>query len=111
MRYRTIPQTDISVSEVGFGVWTLATGWWGEKDDSESIRLLHAALDRGITLFDTADSYGSGRGETLLADAFADRRERVVYATKVGYDWYNHERPRGQRELRQPFPFPAHIEQ
>ena len=101
MRYRTIPNTDVSVSEVGFGVWTLATGWWGEKDDAEAIRLLHAALDRGITLFDTADSYGNGRGETLLADAFAGRRERVVYATKVGYDWYNHERPRGQRELPQ----------
>jgi len=101
MRYRTIPRTDISVSEVGFGVWTLATGWWGEKDDDEAIGLLHAALDRGMTLFDTADSYGKGRGETLLADAFAGRRDKVVYATKVGYDWYNHERPRGQRELPQ----------
>ncbi len=101
MRYRTIPRTNISVSEVGFGVWTLATGWWGEKDDDEAIRLLHAALDQGMTLFDTADSYGKGRGETLLADAFAGRRDQVVYATKVGYDWYNYERPRGQRELPQ----------
>ena len=77
MRYRTLPRTDISVSEVGFGVWTLATGWWGEKDDREAVDLLRAALDRGITLFDTADSYGNGRGETLLAQAFEGRRDEV----------------------------------
>jgi aryl-alcohol dehydrogenase-like predicted oxidoreductase len=99
MRYRTLPRTDISVSEVGFGVWTLATGWWGEKDDREAVELLRAALDRGITLFDTADSYGNGRGETLLAQAFEGRRDEVVYSTKVGYDWYSHSGPRGQREL------------
>jgi aryl-alcohol dehydrogenase-like predicted oxidoreductase len=99
MRYRTLPRTDISVSEVGFGVWTLATGWWGEKDDREAVELLRAALDRGITLFDTADSYGNGRGETLLAQAFEGRRDDVVYSTKVGYDWYSHTGPRGQREL------------
>ena len=99
MQYRTLPGTNIAVSEVGFGVWTLATGWWGDKDDAEAVGLLHQALDAGITLYDTADSYGNGRGETLLRDAFADRRDEVVYATKVGYDWYSQERPRGQREL------------
>ncbi len=99
MQHRTLPGTDITMSEVGFGVWTLATGWWGDNDDAEAIRLLHQALDAGITLYDTADSYGNGRGETILRDAFADRRDAVVYSTKVGYDWYNHTRPRGQREL------------
>ena len=67
MRYRTIPGTDIAVSEVGFGVWTVSTGWWGQTDDAEAIALLRAARARGVTLFDTADTYGSGRGETLLA--------------------------------------------
>jgi aryl-alcohol dehydrogenase-like predicted oxidoreductase len=99
MRYRTLPRTDITVSEVGFGVWTLATGWWGDKDDREAVELLRTALERGITLFDTADSYGNGRGETLLAQAFDGRRDEVVYSTKVGYDWYSNTGPRGQREL------------
>ena len=99
MRYRTLPRTDVAVSEVGFGVWTLATGWWGDKDDREAVDLLRAALERGITLYDTADSYGNGRGETILADAFPGRRDEVVYSTKVGYDWYTHSGPRGQREL------------
>jgi aryl-alcohol dehydrogenase-like predicted oxidoreductase len=99
MRYRTLPRTDVTVSEVGFGVWTLATGWWGDKDDREAVALLREALERGITLYDTADSYGNGRGETILADAFAGRRDEVVYSTKVGYDWYAHSGPRGQREL------------
>lgn len=103
MRHRNIPGTDVSVSEVGFGLWTLSTGWWGEKDDREAMSLLHESLDRGVTLYDTADSYGNGRGETLLADAFRDRRDQVVYATKLGYDWYNHVRPRGQRELPHDF--------
>ena len=99
MRYRTLPRTDVAVSEVGFGVWTLATGWWGDKDDREAVDLLRAALAQGITLYDTADSYGNGRGETILADAFKGRRDEVVYSTKVGYDWYTHSGPRGQREL------------
>lgn len=99
MRYRTLPGTEIEVSEVGFGVWTLSTGWWGDRDDAEAVELLRAALEHGITTFDTADSYGNGRGETLLAKAFEGRRDEVVYATKFGYDFYNHDRPRGQREL------------
>ena len=69
MRYRALPHTDVTVSEVGFGVWTLATGWWGDRDDREAVALLRAALERGVTLYDTADSYGNGRGETILAEA------------------------------------------
>ncbi|HSI31357.1 MAG TPA: aldo/keto reductase, partial [Miltoncostaeaceae bacterium] len=65
----------------------------------EAVDLLRAALAQGITLYDTADSYGNGRGETILADAFKGRRDEVVYSTKVGYDWYTHSGPRGQREL------------
>jgi len=104
MKYRTLPHTDVTVSEVGFGLWTTSTGWWGEKSDDDAVSLLHEALDLGITTFDAADTYGNGRSEEQLAKAFADRRERVVYATKFGYDWYHHAGERkGQNEIEQDF--------
>jgi aryl-alcohol dehydrogenase-like predicted oxidoreductase len=104
MRYRTYPSSNVSVSEVGFGLWTTSTGWWGEKSDEEAVTMLHTAYDLGITLFDAADTYGNGRSEEQLAKAFAGRRERVVYATKFGYDFSNAvQERRGQRELSQDF--------
>lgn len=100
MKYRIFPKTDLRVSEVGLGLWTLATGWWGEHTDESAISMLHAARELGINFFDTADTYGDGRGETLLRDAFGPNPEGLVYATKFGYDWYNqsHNR-RGQQEI------------
>ena len=59
MKYRNLGGTDIAVSEVGFGVWTVSTGWWGEVVDDRSIRLMRQAHERGINYFDTADTYGS----------------------------------------------------
>jgi len=104
MRYRAIPNSDVTVSEVGFGLWTTATGWWGDTSDADAVRLLHEALDLGITTFDAADTYGNGRSEEQLAAAFGDRRDRVVYATKFGYDWYHHAGERkGQNEIEQDF--------
>ncbi|HEX6060244.1 MAG TPA: aldo/keto reductase [Gemmatimonadaceae bacterium] len=103
MRYRTMPGTDIVVSEVGFGTWTLATGWWGEKTDDEAVAMLRRAHDDvGVTFFDAADTYGNGRSERQLAEAFRGRRHEVVYATKVGYDIYDEaaqKARRGQNEL------------
>jgi len=92
---------------VGFGTWTVSTGWWGEKTDDEAVALLRSAHDEhGITFFDAADSYGNGRSERQLAEAFRGRRNEVVYGTKIGYDIYDeaaqHSR-RGQRELPQNF--------
>jgi aryl-alcohol dehydrogenase-like predicted oxidoreductase len=105
MRYRTFPGTDITVSEVGFGTWTLSTGWWGEKSDEAAVAMLRAARDvHGMTFFDAADSYGNGRAERQLAEAFRGRRHEVVYATKVGYDIYDEtaaKARRGQSELPQ----------
>ena len=101
MKYRTLGGTDIAVSEVGFGVWTVSTGWWGEVDDERSVRLLREARERGINYFDTADTYGSGKGETLIADAFGHVRDEVVISTKIGYDFYNHTARRGQQERPQ----------
>src|SRR5471030_1616511 len=103
MKYRLFPGTDVRVSEVGFGTWTIATGWWGEKSDAEAVAMLRHALDQhGITFFDAADTYGNGRAERQLAEAFRGKRDQVVYATKVGYDIYDEvaqKNRRGQSEL------------
>src|SRR6476619_1095295 len=107
MRYRQFPGTDISTSEIGFGTWTLSTGWWGEKTDEEAVEMLRTANSvYGINFFDTADTYGNGRGERQLATAFRGRRDDVVYSTKIGYDIYDpHAQTarRGQNELPQKF--------
>ncbi len=104
MKYRTYPKTDIAVSEVGFGLWTTATNWWGEMSDEAAVALLHEAAGLGITLFDAADTYGNGRSEEQLAKAFGGRRSSVVYSTKFGYDFYTYagER-RGQNEIPHDF--------
>ena len=101
MRYRTFGDTGIRASEVGFGLWTVSTSWWGEKSDDEAIALLRRALDLGVTFFDTADTYGNGKGETLLADALGDRRDEITIATKFGYDW---QRFAGERKGQQEIP-------
>jgi aryl-alcohol dehydrogenase-like predicted oxidoreductase len=101
MKYRDLGGTGIRVSEVGFGVWTVSTGWWGEVDEARSVGLLRRAFEKGINYFDTADTYGSGLGETLLADAFGGMRDEVVISTKIGYDFYNHTARRGQQERPQ----------
>jgi aryl-alcohol dehydrogenase-like predicted oxidoreductase len=103
MKYRTFPGTSIRASEIGFGTWTISTGWWGEKTDAQAITMLRSALDdHGITFFDAADAYGNGRSEQQLAEAFRGRRSEVVLATKVGYDIYDEaaqQARRGQSEL------------
>jgi aryl-alcohol dehydrogenase-like predicted oxidoreductase len=92
MRVRTLGKTGIKVGEVGFGAWAiggpaelggLAVGW-GEADDRDSIRALEAAFDEGINFYDTADVYGMGHSEELLARVFGQRRAQVVIATKGG---------------------------
>jgi len=102
MRYRLLGKTGLSVSEIGFGVWTVSTGWWGEKTDEEAVSLLRKALDVGVTFFDTADTYGAGRGETLLAKAFEGEQRPIVIATKFGYNFYEGKRE-GQKEFPQDF--------
>ena len=85
MRYRRFGTSELVVSEVGFGTWTLASDWWGHVADQQG--LLHAALDSGITFFDTAPVYGSdGVGESLLADTLKSHRDEIVLTTKCGYD-------------------------
>jgi len=109
MRYRRFGATDLLASEVGFGVWTVGTPMWGIRDEAVAVRLLQRALDLGITLYDTADVYGDGLGETLLAKAFGGKRTEVVYSTKVGYDFYTHPGVQpGQRERPQDWS-PAYV--
>jgi aryl-alcohol dehydrogenase-like predicted oxidoreductase len=104
VKYRTLANTNIEVSAVGFGLWTISTGWWGIDDDQHGVNLLRQAFDSGVTFFDTADTYGQGKGETILADALGDVRDRIVIATKFGYDFYNHANDReGHKELPQDF--------
>lgn len=101
MRYRKLHGTDLEVSELGFGTWTVTTGWWGNYTDQEAERLIRSAIDKGVNYIDTADAYGNGRGETVLAPILKDHPE-VIVGTKFGYDFYNNPvRPRGQRELPQ----------
>lgn len=99
MKQRKIGNTDVSVSEVGFGVWTVSTTWWGIKDDAYGMKLLKDAFEGGITFFDTADTYGNGKGETILRDALGDKRKEITIGTKFGYDFYNATSRRGHEEL------------
>jgi aryl-alcohol dehydrogenase-like predicted oxidoreductase len=105
MRFRTFKNTDLAVSEVGFGLWTISTGWWGTFTEGEAIALMQRAFELGITLFDAADTYGNGLSEELIAKAFPNQRDEIVIATKVGYDFvhYGQARGRGQREIPQDF--------
>ena len=105
MRFRTYKNTDLTVSEVGFGMWTISTGWWGNYTEGEALALMHKAFDLGVTLFDAADTYGNGLSEEYIARAFPKNRDEIVIATKVGYDFVTHgeARGRGQREIPQDF--------
>lgn len=99
MRYRNFGNSDLKVSVVGFGVWTVSTTMWGVTDHEVRLSLLRRAYDLGITFYDTADVYGDGTGETILRDAFGGKRDDLVYGTKFGYDFYSYPGVQpGQRE-------------
>lgn len=101
MKYRTLGKSGIKVSEIGFGAWTLGLDWWGKKiSDDEAVMMLKRAYDLGINFFETADMYGKGKSEKLIAQAFKDMRDEVVYSTKWGYDMYSAEQV-GHSELPQ----------
>jgi len=96
MRYRTLGNSDLNVSEIGFGTWTLVSDWWGRTDDPHD--MIKAALDAGINFIDTAPVYGSdGAGETILA-GYLGARDDIVLTTKVGYDIAAERRFPGQSE-------------
>lgn len=98
-----IPGTDLAPSRIGLGTWAIGGWMWGGTDEAESIRTIHAALDRGITLVDTAPVYGFGNSEEIVGKALAEggRRARAVIATKVALDWKNEQpfRNGGRRRI------------
>lgn len=103
MEHRRFGRTGVQVPEIGFGAWGIGKGWWGEADDTLSVRALVRALELGVTFIDTAYAYGNGHSERLIARAFREARRRVFVATKVplkSADWP----PKPGTTARQAFP-------
>ena len=85
MKYMKIGKSDIEVSKIALGTWAIGGGsWWGDNDDMESIKTIHAALDLGINFVDTAPVYGMGHSEEVVGKAIADLRNKVILSTKCG---------------------------
>jgi len=83
MRVRRLGKTGREVSEIGFGAWAIG-GSWGETNDEQSSAAMNAAVDAGVTFFDTADVYGDGHSERLIATLLRERSEPLVVGTKFG---------------------------
>ena len=83
MKYRELGSTGWHVSTISFGAWAIGSAW-GQVDPTESLRALHEAVDLGVNFFDTADVYGDGQSERLLAQLRRDRPEEIIVATKAG---------------------------
>jgi len=93
MHYRTLGKTGFNVSEVSFGAWAIG-GSWGDVSDEESLRALHTAIDTGVNFIDTADVYGDGRSERLIAQLKKERpRDTIYVATKAGRRLNPHNAP------------------
>ena len=93
MQYRALGKSGIRASVVGMGTWVTGGGvvWGEDPSDQESVRAVHAAIDRGVNLIDTAPAYGYGRSEKVVAKAIQGKRDKVVLATKCGL-WWDDER-------------------
>jgi aryl-alcohol dehydrogenase-like predicted oxidoreductase len=97
MQYKALGRTGFDVSSVSFGAWAIG-GTWGQVDDGEAMRCLHRALDLGVNFFDTADVYGDGHSERLLARLRRERRDPFWVATKIGRRSNPHVRESYSRE-------------
>ncbi|HEV8076424.1 MAG TPA: aldo/keto reductase [Candidatus Acidoferrum sp.] len=91
MEFTPISGTEFTASRIALGTWAVGGTMWGGSEEQDSIRTIHAALDGGINLIDTAPVYGFGRSEEIVGKALAQngRREKVILATKVGIEWRN----------------------
>jgi aryl-alcohol dehydrogenase-like predicted oxidoreductase len=85
-------KSSIAVTKIGIGLWAIGGNMWGAVDDRESLNTIDAALDAGITFYDTADVYGAGHSEELLGKAMQGRRDKFVVATKTGWQNFDGER-------------------
>ncbi|RKU24986.1 hypothetical protein C6499_15765 [Candidatus Poribacteria bacterium] len=95
MHQRKLGNTGLTVSEIGMGTWELGGREWGDISETDAVGLLRYAFESGVTYYDTADQYGGGRAERLLGEAFSALGDRVVIATKLGYEldsdgWISH---------------------
>ncbi len=90
MNYRRVGYTDIQVSEIGLGIWSIITDWWG-ADVNKAEEILRKSYEMGINFFDTADVYGEGKGEEIIGNVLSTKRDRIVILTKIGYDFYHKE--------------------
>jgi aryl-alcohol dehydrogenase-like predicted oxidoreductase len=84
MQYRPLGRTGWNISEIGFGSWGIGGGEWGATDDAISLAALHEAIDLGVNFIDTADVYGDGHSEQLIAEVRKVRSEQLIIATKAG---------------------------
>ncbi len=102
METTRISSANLQFSRIGLGTWAMGGWMWGGTDEQESIRTIHSAIDRGITLIDTAPVYGFGKSEEIVGKALAagGLRQRVSIATKVGLDWTNGEPFRNASRVR-----------
>ena len=90
MNYTKLGLRGPLVSTVGFGAWAIGGMNWGKTDDSVSLKALHTAVDNGVLLIDTADVYGFGHSEELIARIIKERgKNNIIIATKAGNDFYN----------------------
>ncbi len=84
MDYRDLGRTGWQISTIGFGAWAIGGDAWGKTDDATSLATIHAAIDAGVNFIDTADVYGDGHSERLIAQVLRDRPGEIVVATKAG---------------------------
>ncbi|MCB9799426.1 MAG: aldo/keto reductase [Candidatus Omnitrophica bacterium] len=90
MHYRSLGRTQLRVSEIGFGCWAIGGNGYGPTRDEDSLSALETAWDHGVNFYDTADTYGHGHSEDLLACFLRTKpRDEVVVATKAGWDFYH----------------------
>jgi len=90
MQYKRLGERGPMISTIGFGAWAIGGMNWGKTDDDVSLRALNEAIDRGVTLIDTADVYGFGHSEELIAKVIKERgKDHIIVATKAGNDFYN----------------------
>ena len=109
MEHRDFGNTDLNCSVVGFGTWEMGATQYGEIDLKEAVRTVEMAVDRGITLFDTAEVYGPFTSEELLARGLGARRKDVVVVTKVGFAYRDDANARGRAAVAGRDASPAHI--
>src|SRR5256885_12784980 len=108
METRTLGRGGLEVSTLGLGCMGMSWSYGPPKDRREMTALLHAAVDRGVTFFDTAEVYGPFTNETLLGEALAPVRRKLVIATKFGFDFSGSDHKPGGAPLNSQ---PAHIKQ